>query len=249
MKSIRRWPLILIALPAAVAVWSGWVGLGGMCGFGLVQPFPGIVAWHLDTAITLPVGVEAYGAYALGAWLTPGTPRQARTFARRSAIGALTLGMAGQVIYHLLAASHAARAPWPVVVLVSCLPVITLGFGAALTHLLRVPDAAPETAGTVTAAAPAEDTADEPDSVPEPVPDAVPEVIAPEVATTVQEAAKVAYIASIRGGNKLSERALADRFGLPRSQVKKLRAEVEVASNGGDHDGADASRGYAAAGV
>ena len=46
---------------------------------------------------------------------------------------------AGQVVYHLLAAAHAARAPWPVVVLVSCLPVVTLGFGAALTHLLRVP--------------------------------------------------------------------------------------------------------------
>jgi len=45
--------------------------------------------------------------------------------------------MCGQVIYHLLDAAHAARAPWPVVVLVSCMPVVTLGFGAALTHLLR----------------------------------------------------------------------------------------------------------------
>jgi hypothetical protein len=136
-KTLPRWPLILIALPAAVAVWSGWVGLGGMCGFGLVQPFPGIVSWHLDTAITLPVGVEAYGTYALAAWLTPGTPERARSFARRSAIGALALGMAGQVIYHLLAASHATRAPSLVVVIVSCMPVVTLGFGAALTHLLR----------------------------------------------------------------------------------------------------------------
>ncbi len=134
---MRRWPLVPIAAPAAVAIWSGWVGLGGMCGFGLVQPFPGIVAWHLDTAITLPVGVEAYGAYALGAWLTPGTPERARSFARRSAIGALVLGAAGQIVYHLLAATHAVRAPWPVVVLVACLPVVTLGFGAALTHLLR----------------------------------------------------------------------------------------------------------------
>jgi hypothetical protein len=134
----RRWPLFLIASPAAVAVWSGWVGLGGLCGFGIVHPLPGIAdSFQLNTAITLPVGVEAYGAYALGAWLTPGTPRQARTFARRSAIGALVLGMFGQVIYHLLAAAHAARAPWPVVMLVACLPVVTLGFGAALTHLLR----------------------------------------------------------------------------------------------------------------
>lgn len=136
---MRRWPLFLIASPAAVAIWAGWVALGGLCGFGLVQPLPGIVAWHLDTAITLPVGVEAYGAYALGAWLTPGTPERARAFARGSAIGALVLGMLGQVIYHLLAAAGRDRAPWPVVVLVSCLPVVTLGFGAALTHLLFGP--------------------------------------------------------------------------------------------------------------
>jgi hypothetical protein len=138
-RQLRRWPLFLIAAPAAVAIWSGWVGLGGLCGFGLVHPLPGIVpGLQLNTAITLPVGVEAYGAYALGAWLTPAAvPASARTFARRSAIGALVLGMCGQVIYHLLAAAHAARAPWPVVVLVSCMPVITLGFGAALTHLIR----------------------------------------------------------------------------------------------------------------
>jgi hypothetical protein len=138
VRTVRCWPLVLIAAPAAVAVWSGWVGLGAMCGFGIVHPLPGIAdGFQLNTAVTLPVGVEAYGAYALGAWLTAGAPGAARRFARRSALGALVLGMAGQVIYHLLAAAHAARAPWPVVVLVSCLPVITLGFGAALTHLLR----------------------------------------------------------------------------------------------------------------
>jgi hypothetical protein len=136
-----RWPLALIAAPAAVAVWSGWVGLGALCGFGVIHPLPGILpGLQIDTAITLPVGVEAYGAYALGAWLAPGgVPAAARTFAGRSAVGALALGMAGQVIYHLLAAAGATRAPWPVVVLVSCMPVVTLGFGAALTHLLRVP--------------------------------------------------------------------------------------------------------------
>jgi hypothetical protein len=116
---------------------------------------PGIASgFELNTAITLPVGVEAYGAYALGAWLTPGAGGTARRFARRSALGAVGLGMAGQVIYHLLAAAHAVRAPWPVVMLVSCLPVLTLGFGCALTHLLRaardVPD---ETAAPAEAAA------------------------------------------------------------------------------------------------
>lgn len=134
---IRRWPLFLIAAPAAVAVWSGWVGLGGMCGFGVIHPLPGI--WDsvkVNTAITLPIGVEAYGAYAMGAWLRlpPGHP--ARKFAKRSAIGSLLLGMLGQVAFHLLNAAHAIRAPWPIVALVSCLPVVVLGFGAGLTHLL-----------------------------------------------------------------------------------------------------------------
>ena len=137
-RPLPRWPLFLIASPAAVAVWSGWVGLGTLCGFGIVHPLPGIAdGFTINTAITLPVGVEAYGAYALRAWLTPGTSELARKFARWSAIGSLALGMLGQVVYHLLSAAHATRAPWPVVVLVSCLPVVTLGFGAALTHLLH----------------------------------------------------------------------------------------------------------------
>jgi hypothetical protein len=138
-RPVRRWPLVFIGAPAAVAVWSGWVGLGGMCGFGIIHPLPGIIdGFQINTAITLPVGIEAYGTYALGAWLRPGDiPDAARTFARRSAVGALLLGMSGQAIYHLLAAAHATRAPWPVVLLVSCLPVISLGFGAALAHLLK----------------------------------------------------------------------------------------------------------------
>jgi hypothetical protein len=47
-------------------VWSGWVGIGQMTGFGEIRPLPGI--WnslHVDTAVTLPVGVEAYAAFAL----------------------------------------------------------------------------------------------------------------------------------------------------------------------------------------
>ncbi len=138
VPSVKRWPLVLIASPAAVAIWSGWVGLGQLCGFGPIHPLPGIAdGFTINTAITLPIGVEAYGAYALRAWLTSGTPGRAQRFAKASALGALALGMCGQVIYHLLSAVHAVRAPWPVVMLVSCIPVITLGFGAALTHLLK----------------------------------------------------------------------------------------------------------------
>ncbi len=105
------WPVLLIAAPAAVAIWSGWVGLGELCGFGEIHPLPGIWdAARLNTAITLPVGVEAYGSYALAAWLTSSARDRARVFARNSAFGALALGCLGQVTYHLLAAAHRTRA-------------------------------------------------------------------------------------------------------------------------------------------
>jgi hypothetical protein len=182
-RPLPRWPLFVIAAPAAAAVWSGWVGLGTLCGFGVIHPLPGIWdAARINTAITLPVGVEAYGAYALRAWLTPRTSETARRFARWSAIGSLGLGMLGQVVYHLLSAAHATRAPWPVVVLVSCLPVVTLGFGAALTHLLLTADDTPE-AGYRMPEAVVETVADVPGpvsvAVPPPVPLDTAETVAP----------------------------------------------------------------------
>jgi hypothetical protein len=122
-----------------------------LCGFGVIHPLPGILpGFQLNTAITLPVGVEAYAAYALGAWMSPASPDRARTFARRSALGALAYGMAGQIIYHLLAAAHATAAPWPVVVVVSCMPVAVLGLAAGLTHLLRAPGVHPQSAPALT---------------------------------------------------------------------------------------------------
>lgn len=140
-KKHSKWPLYLIGASAAVAVWSGWVGLGGLSGFGLIHPLPGIWdSFHLNTAITLPIGVEAYGAYALGMWIDPVTPKVAKTFARRSAIGSLLLGMLGQIAFHLLNAAHKSAAPWEIVTAVSCLPVVTLGLAAALHHLRELED-------------------------------------------------------------------------------------------------------------
>ena len=139
-RTVRSWSLLVLAAPAAAEVWSGWVGIAQKTGFGLVSPLPGILpSLHLDTSITLPVGVEAYGAYALRAWLADGHSVSGRTrrFARWSAICSFALGMAGQVAYHLLALAGAARAPWPVTMIVSCLPVLVLVLGTALAHMLR----------------------------------------------------------------------------------------------------------------
>jgi hypothetical protein len=129
---VRSWPLLVLAAPAAAEVWSGWVGIAQKTGFGLVAPLPGIwPSLHLDTSITLPVGVEAYAAYALRAWLASGHGVSGRTrrFAKWSAIFSFALGMAGQVAYHLLAQAGAARAPWAITTIVSCLPVLVLAMG------------------------------------------------------------------------------------------------------------------------
>ena len=137
-RKTATWPVWLLALPAFVAIWSGWVGLGSLTGFGVVYPLPGIADWvRLDTAILLPVGVETYGAFALRVWMSGTVPARARRFARVSAIGSLLLGGLGQVAYHLMTAQGWTAAPWWITTLVSCLPVAVLGMGAALAHLLR----------------------------------------------------------------------------------------------------------------
>ncbi|MEU6130682.1 ABC transporter permease [Saccharopolyspora sp. NPDC047091] len=137
-KPVARWPVLLLALPAFVAIWSGWVGLGGLTGFGIVHPLPGIWSgFELNTAITLPIGVETYAAYALRVWLSGQVPHRARRFAQISALGSLGLGALGQIAYHLMTAAGMTSAPWWITTLVACLPVAVLGMGAALTHLLH----------------------------------------------------------------------------------------------------------------
>lgn len=213
----RRWPLLLIASPAAVAIWSGWVALGALCGFGYVHPLPGIIpGFSLDTAITLPVGVEAYGAYALGAWLSPGTPPAARRFARWSAIGSLVLGMAGQVAYHLLAAAHQARAPWPVVVAVSCVPVVTLGFAAALTHLRHAEAPAPSASPCAVPGVPQE--------VPEP----------DEHSAT----AAAMFAADLLAGRVPGIRAIKSGLSVGQDRAREVRGYLRelAAASGGSHE-------------
>jgi hypothetical protein len=136
--AVRSWPLLLLALPAFVAIWSGWVDLGRLTGFGMVHPFPGIFdEVRLNTAITLPIGLETYAAYALYFWLSASVPASARRFAKWSAIGSLALGASGQVAYHLMVAAGMQRAPWQITTVVACLPASVLGMGAALRHLVK----------------------------------------------------------------------------------------------------------------
>jgi hypothetical protein len=135
-RPVARWPVIFLAAPAFVAIWSAWVGVGQLTGFGPVRPLPGIAdGFTINSAITLPIGMEAYAAYALRVWLSEACPPRARRFAKRSAIAAFVLGGLGQIAYHLMTAANLKAAPWLITAAVSCLPVVVLGFGAALVHL------------------------------------------------------------------------------------------------------------------
>jgi len=136
-QSPVTWPVLILCLPAFVAIWGGWVEMGRLTGFGKVTLLPGISDFQLNTAITLPIGVETYAAYALFVWLSGRARGEARAFAKWSAIASLLIGGLGQIAYHLMNAWGWTSAPWPITAAVSCIPVAVLGMGAALAHLMH----------------------------------------------------------------------------------------------------------------
>ena len=54
----------------------------------------------------------------------------------------------------------------------------------------------------------------------------------PEVPGDVEQAVRAAYVASVAAGQPLSQRAMAERFGLSRRRVSQLITSVSVESNG-----------------
>lgn len=137
-RPVVTWPALLVAAPAFVAIWAGWVAIGKMTGFGPVNLLPGFGSgFTVDTAITLPIGVEAYAGYAFYVALHRAAPLRARQFAGWSAALAVLLGMGGQTAYHLMSAAGMQLAPWQITTVVSCLPVAVFGVTAALIHMVR----------------------------------------------------------------------------------------------------------------
>lgn len=137
-RRVATWPAFIVAFPASVAIWAGWVAIGKLTGFGRINLLPGFGrGWVVDTAITLPVGVEAYAAYAFYVALNPAAPLKARKFGGWSAGIATLLGMGGQTAYHLMAAEGITAAPWQITTLVSCLPVGVFALVAVLVHMVR----------------------------------------------------------------------------------------------------------------
>jgi outer membrane biosynthesis protein TonB len=137
-RSPVAWPLFLLSLPAFVSIWGGWVGMGRLTGFGPINLLPGIADVIVDTAITLPIGLETYAAYSMYAWLAAAhLSTSTRRFAKWSALGSLVLGMAGQAAYHVMESTGVEAAPVEIVIAVSAIPVIVLGLGTGLAHAMR----------------------------------------------------------------------------------------------------------------
>src|SRR5690606_15659031 len=137
-RSPVAWPLFLLSLPAFVSIWGGWVGMGRLTGFGPINLLPGIADLTVDTAITLPIGLETYAAYSMYAWLAAAhLSTSTRRFAKWSALGSLVLGMAGQAAYHVMASQGTVKAPVEIVIVVAATPVIVLGLGTGRAHAMR----------------------------------------------------------------------------------------------------------------
>lgn len=242
-KAPVRWPLFLLSLPALVAIWSGWVGIGEMAGFGPVKLLPGISDFTINTAITLPVGLETYAAYSMYAWLTAaGLTAGTRRFAMWSAFGSLALGMLGQVSYHLLvvAGVKANSAPVLVIIVVSAIPVLVVGFGIGLAHAMHRDHAAlyaTETAEDPSPAPEVKEAENGPETAPESLeipkkPGAAPRkrVIATDVSTDDRYKVGIeAYVKSLEGpGRPLSQRDLAGVMGMKnRDLARQVIKDVE----------------------
>lgn len=135
-RRANAWPYLICA-GAFVAIWSGWVELGRLTGFGVVHPFPGVPRFEdfrLNTAITLPVSLEAYAAYALRVATRRDTPSPVSRWARRSALISLFAGVGAQAVLHLMIQAGWTAAPWPVTVAVSAVPVAVVAMFTTLWH-------------------------------------------------------------------------------------------------------------------
>ena len=136
-----RWTyggMLAVALAAAVLSFSALAGLAELAGVTAAAPLPG--GARLRLAWLLPIAVDAYAVTATRVWLrTAGTTRT-RAYARRNAVGAIALSVAGNAAYHALDAAGVTlgevRGGWAVVVAVSAVPPVMLGLVGHLHALV-----------------------------------------------------------------------------------------------------------------
>ena len=108
VRAVRSWPLFVLAPPAVVAVWSGWVGIGQMTGFGQVHPLPGL--WdslHVNTATRGPrLGANPTATCGTR---TPPCVSARSTWAKAAPMPRIRTGRQDTAVVM----PHGARAVWP----------------------------------------------------------------------------------------------------------------------------------------
>ncbi len=126
--------ILAVAVAAAVLSFDSLTGLAHLAGVtGRVGGFR--LSW------LLPIAVDAYAVTATRVWLrTAGTARTA-AYARRNAVGAIVLSVAGNATFHGLTAAGVATLAttgwgWLLVVAVSAVPPVMLGLVAHLHALV-----------------------------------------------------------------------------------------------------------------
>jgi hypothetical protein len=126
--------ILAVAVAAAVLSFDSLTGLAHLAGVtGRVAGFR--LSW------LLPIAVDAYAVTATRVWLrTAGTARTA-AYARRNAVGAIVLSVAGNATFHGLTAAGVTTLAatgwgWLLVVAVSAVPPVMLGLVAHLHALV-----------------------------------------------------------------------------------------------------------------
>lgn len=162
------WVSMGIAVSAVSAGFSSFAGLRSLAeatGWAVMAPL-------------FALCVDAYALTAIRVWLATSTrSSHARIFAKRNAIGAILLSLAGNAVWHLIAAGLLS-VTWHIVMAVGAVPPVILGLVSHLAVIRRQVDpvVTSRASGTEAVLPPALRTV--PSTVPSPVLESVPDDIA-----------------------------------------------------------------------
>lgn len=159
--------------PSPTRPRDGWVTLGmvvsatsaALTSFDGLRQLALAAGWTSLMAPLLPLTIDAFAATATRVWLLRSTgSKRSRRFARACAVGAILFSLAGNAVYHLIAANLLV-ATWFIVLGVGAIPPVILGLVSHLAVLRSqqdqevvptVPTAVPKT--TAVRATPASGT-------------------------------------------------------------------------------------------
>lgn len=184
--------LAVVALAAAVLSFASLRHLAIVCGTTAT------LAW------LLPVCIDAAAVVATRVWLAPSSPEPARRFARKLALGAFLLSVAGNAADHGLAA-YGIVPPWWAVVAVAAVPPAILAGTAHLAALAATRRPDHQDAPAHPAPAPGNDQA-------QPV----------NLATRAREL----VTAGQQNGHRVGRTRLARELGVSESQARQLLRQV-----------------------